>query len=149
MESSALEDFVVAADADQLRQVLWNLCLNAFQAMPEGGQLFLSTAAVPAPTAQGAARADRSDEGLSGGEGVGVPWVEVSVRDTGVGIDPEGQEQLFEPFFTTKAKGTGLGLATVHRIVEAHGGVLRVASEPGQGSVFGVSFPQAESMERE
>ena len=76
------------------------------------------------------------------------PWVEISIRDTGVGIDAEEQERIFEPFYTTKPKGTGLGLATVHRIVEAHGGSLRVASEPGEGTVFALAFPQFERMER-
>ena len=69
------------------------------------------------------------------------------MRDTGVGIDAEGQERIFEPFYTTKPTGTGLGLATVHRIVEAHGGVLRVESEPDQGTIVGVAFPRFAAIE--
>ncbi len=145
VEFTASQEFVVAADEDQLRQVLWNLCLNAFQAMPQGGRLVVSTQSVPAPATQGPSRPGRSDAGAGGG--TDSPWVEIAVCDTGVGIDAEAQEQIFDPFYTTKPKGTGLGLATVHRIVEAHGGVLRVESESGKGTLVGVAFPQFEAME--
>ena len=147
MESRALGDFVIAADADQFRQVLWNLCLNAFQAMPDGGRLILSTETVPPPQAvQAVSLPGRSERAYSDSDSV-LPWVEITVRDTGVGIDTEAQERIFEPFFTTKPKGTGLGLATVHRIVEAHGALLRVESRPGQGTVIGIAFPSFEALE--
>lgn len=147
MKSQVSRDFVISADADQLRQVLWNLCLNAFQAMPDGGRLLVAADSVPAPSTQGSSRPDRSEGGAGDDERVERPWVEITVSDSGVGIDRESQERIFEPFYTTKSKGTGLGLATVHRIVEAHGGILRVASEPGEGTAVGVAFPQFESME--
>jgi two-component system sensor histidine kinase PilS (NtrC family) len=142
IQSAALQDLVVAADADQLRQVLWNLSLNALQAMPEGGELLLSSEVVPPPIAQGSSQLSRKESGSAEEDLGNSAWVEICVRDTGVGIDAESQERIFEPFYTTKPKGTGLGLAMVHRIVEAHGGVLRVKSEPGQGTAVGVAFPR-------
>jgi signal transduction histidine kinase len=70
----------------------------------------------------------------------GFNGVEISVADTGVGIPPEACDRIFDPFFTTKEDGTGLGLATVHRIVEAHGGTLRVESAPGVGTTFWIQL---------
>jgi two-component system sensor histidine kinase AtoS len=70
--------------------------------------------------------------------------VEVTVADTGVGIAPEELERIFDPFFTTKPDGSGLGLATVHRIVEANRGSLRVESHVGEGTVLQVRFPRQE-----
>ncbi len=71
--------------------------------------------------------------------------VEVEIADRGSGIPDEILERVFEPFFTTKTKGTGLGLATVHRVVEAHGGQLLVKSRPGEGTSVGVMLPAAAS----
>ena len=152
IRSGALQDVAVAADADQLRQVLWNLSLNALQAMPEGGELVLSSRVVSTPVAQGSSQLDRREIGSAeedAGDRGESTWVEICVRDTGVGIDAEVQERIFEPFYTTKPKGTGLGLATVHRIVEAHGGVLKVKSEPGQGTEVAVAFPRFAALESE
>jgi two-component system sensor histidine kinase PilS (NtrC family) len=104
---------VARANPDQLRQVLWNLLRNAAEAQPADGVV-----RVTARTAPGDER-----------------WVEVTVADRGVGIPIEDQERVFEPFYTTKPKGTGLGLATVHRIVEAHGGRLSLTSRPGEGTM--------------
>ena len=131
----------VQADASQLRQLLWNLCLNAAQAMPSGGRL--SIEASP-PRAAGTTAQGRSSEDRNGAEEEGVPYVELAVIDTGVGIPPEALDRVFDPFFTTRREGSGLGLATVHRIVEAHGGSLRVESAPGMGTTFRLRWPQGQ-----
>jgi signal transduction histidine kinase len=131
-------DLAVRADAAQLRQLLWNLVLNAAQAMPEGGTLALRARAVDERGPQGAASEGRNEAS----EGHGS--VEIAVVDTGVGIPPEVMDRIFDPFFTTKREGTGLGLATVHRIVEGNGGTLRVESAVGSGTAFQVRLPRAE-----
>jgi two-component system sensor histidine kinase PilS (NtrC family) len=125
------------ADPTQIRQILWNLILNAVQAMPDGGCIRISVAGV-APESQEGASEGRNEEKE------GVDLVEVTVADTGVGIAPEVLERIFDPFFTTKPEGSGLGLATVHRIVEANGGSLRVESLVGEGTVLRVRFPRQE-----
>jgi signal transduction histidine kinase len=108
----------VRADRDQLRQVFWNLFLNAVQAMGEQGEL----------------RVDTQSEGSA---------VQISVQDTGPGISPETLGRLFEPFYTTRAGGTGLGLAIVRRILEEHNGEIRVDSEPDVGACFTLTLPAA------
>jgi two-component system sensor histidine kinase PilS (NtrC family) len=105
------------ADLNQVKQVLWNLLQNALEAMADGGTL-----TVRAAPAQG------------GG-------ATVEVADSGEGIAPEDLGRIFDPFFTTKRHGLGLGLATVHRVVEAHGGRVEVDSAPGCGSAFTVHLP--------
>jgi two-component system, NtrC family, sensor histidine kinase PilS len=105
-----------AVDAQQFRQILWNLCLNAVEAMPEGGELRVSVAA-------------RGET------------LEVAVSDTGDGIAAGDVAHVFEPFFSTKPEGTGLGLALVHRIVQDHGGEIDVRSSPGLGTTFTVTLP--------
>ena len=107
----------ILADPYQLGQVLENIILNAIQAMPEGGQLVV-TSEVP------------SSE-----------WVTVSFTDTGVGIPAENLARLFEPLFTTKAMGIGLGLAIVKTLIEGHGGTIQVQSEVKKGSTFTVRLP--------
>jgi two-component system sensor histidine kinase PilS (NtrC family) len=124
----------VRADAGQLRQLLWNLVLNAAQAMPGGGTVVLS--GHPADPPQEACGAGRN-EAQEGG------WVELAVRDGGAGIPADVLDRVFEPFFTTKAGGTGLGLATVHRIVAEHGGSIRVQSAEGKGTNVLVRLPGA------
>ncbi len=138
---SAVEPGLAAlADAAQLRQLIWNLCLNGVQAMPEGGELRVE--AYPAGIPQERAQAGRND-----GQEIPSAWVELCVADTGVGMSQHVRDHLFDPFFTTKPDGTGLGLATVHRIVESHGGVLRVESQPGAGTRFCILLARAkESM---
>jgi signal transduction histidine kinase len=108
---------VVMADHFQMEQLFLNLVLNAVQAMPEGGDLTLRT---------------RRRAGK----------VNISVRDSGIGIPEEVKERIFNPFFTTRevGEGTGLGLAVSDSIVAAHGGTMRVESTPGEGSVFLLSF---------
>jgi len=129
----------VRADPSQLRQVLWNLALNGCQAMPDGGRLRVEAEPARGGSSQEPSAADRNEQ-----EEQKDAWVEITVRDQGGGIPREAMEQLFEPFFTTKAEGTGLGLATVHRIVQEHGGDVRVESAAGQGTSFRVRLPGVE-----
>jgi signal transduction histidine kinase len=128
----------ISADPLLVHQILHNLVRNARDAMPEGGSLTLSTAAVRVDDA--AAR--QHEEARPGA------FVCLMVSDTGCGMTPETQARLFEPFFTTKAngKGTGLGLATVHGLVKQHAGWIQVQSDLGAGSHFTVFFPAAQPL---
>ena len=141
LEVTGPEGLEVAADRDQIKQVLWNLAINADQAMPKGGTLRLSVVPAEPGRAQdwhpGSRKEVLSDKTRHGGSG---PWVEITITDTGEGILPEDQARIFEPFFTTKAEGTGLGLATVHRVIEGHGGTIRVESQEG-GTTFRLRLP--------
>lgn len=123
----------VEADASQIEQVILNLCLNARDAMPQGGNLTIETR-----NAYFDEDGCRSHQECSPGH-----FVQLLVSDTGCGIRPEVKSHLFEPFFTTKepGKGTGLGLATVYGIVEQSGGFLTVYSEVGSGTTFTVNLP--------
>jgi two-component system sensor histidine kinase PilS (NtrC family) len=112
-------------DHNQMKQVFWNLAVNAFDAMPGGGRLRITT------------ERRRIDAGERRGE-----VVEIAFRDTGAGIAKEHLDKIFLPFFTTKRHGSGLGLAAVHRIVDQHGGWIRVESQAGQGSQFVVCLPR-------
>ena len=125
----------VAADSGQLEQVLMNLCVNARDAMPGGGELTIETR-VAAP---GERVATPGEQLPPEGEVVLV------VADTGCGMDPAVKERIFEPFFSTKgpSKGTGLGLATVYAIVKRHGGRIDVTSEVDGGTVCKVFLPAA------
>src|SRR6185295_10791240 len=114
----------VRADAEQLLQVFLNLSLNALQAMPGGGKLWISTA-LRRSTRRGAPAA----------------FMEVRFRDAGVGIPAGDLKNLFIPFFTTKEKGTGLGLPISQRIIENHGGTIEVRTRTGGGSTFIVLLP--------
>jgi two-component system cell cycle sensor histidine kinase/response regulator CckA len=131
----------VKADPAQIEQVLMNLCLNARDAMPQGGRLVIETEMVE----------------LDDSYCRFYPYVQtgryavVSVSDTGMGMDTETRERIFEPFFTTKerSKGTGMGLATAYGIVKQHGGFIHVYSEPGHGSLFRVYLPVLEGTQAE
>jgi len=109
-------------DRNQIKQVLINLVNNAMYAMPEGGSLILETS-----------RCERYARS----------WLQLQVRDTGVGIPVEHLERIFEPFFTTRGEkgGTGLGLSVTYGIVTDHGGMIEVESQPGKGSTFTVWLP--------
>lgn len=110
----------IQGDINQLQQCVINLIFNAIDAMPGGGELFISSAF------------DRSEG-----------QVTITVRDTGQGIAPENLEHIFEPFFTTKKEGygVGLGLSTVHGIIQRHNGIVEVKSHPGQGVAFIIKLP--------
>ncbi|HKA13641.1 MAG TPA: ATP-binding protein [Myxococcota bacterium] len=128
----------VHADPAQLRQVLWNLIVNAAQAMPEGGAVRIEARPRPARPPQGERSSGRMDEEKP-------VWAEITVMDQGPGIPRELVDRVFDPFFTTKAGGTGLGLAIVHRVVAEHRGVVRV--ERGEGAfrtAIRVSLPRSE-----
>jgi len=122
----------VAADRGQLDQVFMNLFINAWQAMPAGGDLFIESRNVTLE--------DEETEpfGIKAG-----PYAEIIVRDTGVGMDENTRLRIFEPFFTTKdvGSGTGLGLAFVYGVIKNHGGMVRIFSEKGKGSTFKIYFP--------
>lgn len=123
----------VRMDSGQVEQILMNLAINARDAMPEGGQLIIETELVHG------AESRESDRTRS--------FVELRVRDTGVGMSEEVRQRIFEPFFTTKGigEGTGLGLSTVYGIVQEAGGSTRCISEPGQGTTFVVRLPLVEA----
>jgi two-component system sensor histidine kinase PilS (NtrC family) len=109
-------------DPQQVRQALWNLCINAVQALPEGGEVRVSGRRVP-------------------GDGNGR--IEVAVADTGQGIAPADLPHIFEPFYSTKPEGSGLGLALVYRVIQDHGGHIEVRSQPGLGTTFTLALPAA------
>lgn len=131
----------VLGDVTHLHQVLLNLCVNARDAMPSGGALVIEAHAFEVDAAF-AAFVPQSKPGR---------YLQLVVRDTGVGIPPEIIDRIFDPFFTTKApeKGTGLGLSTVMGIVNSYGGFIRVSSEPGRGTRFEVYLPAASEVPTE
>jgi PAS domain S-box-containing protein len=123
----------VELDVEQMKQVLRNLFINAAEAMPEGGTIYVRTYLW-----------DRQFKMMFQGQERVLPpgkTVVVEVSDTGVGIPDEVKERIFNPFFTTKDTGTGLGLAIVHRIIEAHGGTISVRDRRGGGTTFTVKLP--------
>jgi two-component system cell cycle sensor histidine kinase/response regulator CckA len=125
----------VEVDRAQIEQVLLNLYVNAWQAMPSGGTLFLETKNVILD--ENYVKPFNAKPGN---------YVKISVTDTGVGMDENTQKRIFEPFFTTQkmGRGTGLGLATVYGIIKSHEGIINVYSEKGHGATFNVYLPASE-----
>lgn len=122
----------VLADCQQVQQVFLNVALNSIQAMPEGGTLTVTTSALShLPSAMPGASSATP----------GYGFVEVAISDTGAGISPENLKKVFRPFYTTKHRGTGLGLAICRRIVEQHGGTIRIESELGKGTTVRIALP--------
>jgi PAS domain S-box-containing protein len=122
----------IEADTGQIEQVLFNLYVNAWQAMPSGGSLYLETQNVKLDEQQ--CRTYNAKPG---------PYVKITVTDTGIGMDARTKKRIFEPFFTTKdvGKGTGLGLASAYGIISNHGGIINVYSEKGHGTTFTLYLP--------
>jgi signal transduction histidine kinase len=112
------------ADPQQLRQAIWNLCINAVQSMPQGGELRVGGRRQPSAR--------------------GAPELSLWVADSGRGISETDLPHIFEPFYSTKTQGSGLGLALVYRIVQDHGGSIDVRSWPGTGTTFTLSLPAVE-----
>ena len=112
---------LIYANSGQIRQVFLNIILNAIQAMPAGGELDISTGRWISEATEG---------------------VEITIRDTGVGIPKEEIADIFQPFFTTKEEGTGLGLAISFGIVKEHHGDIEVTSEVGRGTTFRIFLPE-------
>jgi two-component system sensor histidine kinase PilS (NtrC family) len=119
-------------DPDQMRQVFWNLLINAAQAIPDEGDIRIGI--------------ERTNNCLEGGIRL-IPeireneWIKIVITDSGTGISLPEKEKIFEPFYTTKEKGTGLGLSIVHKIIENHNGLIKVESDLGRGTTFCLLLP--------
>jgi len=113
---------VIQGDPQRIRQVFWNLLINACQAMPQGGEIIITA---------------RPFSGVHDD----MDWCEIIIADTGEGIARDDRDRIFNPFFTTKTGGTGLGLAIVYRIIQDHRGTITVESVPGKGTQFIIRLP--------
>ncbi|MCZ6747887.1 MAG: ATP-binding protein [SAR324 cluster bacterium] len=131
------EHSLVMGDPEQLKQVLNNLVMNAVQAMPEGGELTVTTRSLTIGDPRALARFGMEPSA----EAADPEFVEVAVRDTGCGIPKDIQRKIFDPFFTTKARGTGLGLAIVHHIIESHRATIDIESRPDEGTEIVMTYP--------
>jgi two-component system, cell cycle sensor histidine kinase and response regulator CckA len=127
--------FAVEADKGQIEQVLWNLYVNAADAMPGGGDFILKTFNTDHKNMKGRLYVPRPGK-----------YVMLTVTDTGIGMDKEIRQRIFDPFFTTKemGRGTGLGLASAYGIVKGHDGYIDVESRKGEGTTFSIYFPASE-----
>jgi two-component system, cell cycle sensor histidine kinase and response regulator CckA len=124
--------FPIEGDLGQIEQVLMNLFVNAADAMPQGGDIFLKTINIPYGDIRGKLYNPKPGD-----------YVLLTVTDTGIGMDPKTLDRIFEPFFTTKelGRGTGLGLASVYGIIKGHAGYVDVESEEGRGTIFKIYLP--------
>lgn len=127
--------WAVDVDQGQIEQVLFNLYVNAWQAMPGGGELYLETENVT--LSKKFVRPFQVEPGI---------YVKMSITDTGIGMDEKTQQRIFDPFFTTKdmGRGTGLGLASAYGIITNHGGIIEVFSKKGEGTAFTIYLPVSE-----
>jgi CheY-like chemotaxis protein len=127
--------WTVEVDQGQLDQVLLNLYVNASQAMPGGGHLYIET--------QNVMLSNKDVEPYQNKPG---NYVKLAVRDTGLGMDEKTKQRIFDPFFTTKemGRGTGLGLASAYGIIKSHGGIINANSKKGEGSTFNIYLPSSE-----
>jgi len=138
----------VLADAEQLHRSFANIVLNAIEAMPTGGELMLFCRPVPkalldfTPPGNGGTSHD-APEGPTVALDLYATDVEVVFKDSGMGIPTAQLDEVFTPFWTTKPKGTGLGLALTHKIIEEHRGTIHLTSEVGHGTVVTVRLPSA------
>jgi CheY-like chemotaxis protein len=132
--------FAIDADPSQIEQVLLNLCVNATDAMPDGGDLIVRTT-----------NTDNRKMKSSLYDPKPGKYVQLTVTDTGMGMDKKTAEHIFDPFFTTKdrGRGTGLGLASAYGIVKAHGGYIDVKSKQGHGTTFSICLPASENRVRQ
>jgi len=121
----------IFADPGYVDRILTNLVINAKDAMSEGGRITISTDLIQFDPAV-----------PNSGQIENIPYLHLKVSDTGMGMDEATRQHAFEPFFTTKPKGTGLGLATVHKILEIHDAKIFVESHEGQGTEFTIQFHQ-------
>jgi CheY-like chemotaxis protein len=130
----ATDIWTVEVDRGQIDQALLNLYVNAWQAMPHGGDLYLKTENVVLDAEFVNSKPYKVEPG---------DYIKITVTDTGIGIDRETRERIFEPFFTTKemGRGTGLGLASVYGVIKNHGGYINVYSEIDQGTAFTIYLP--------
>jgi signal transduction histidine kinase len=127
----ATDLWTVEADRGQIEQTLLNIYVNAWQAMPGGGDLYIQTENL------------RSEKGEP-------PFVKITVIDTGVGMDRATQERIFEPFFSTKKDGgIGLGLSSAYGIVKSHGGIIEVSSVEGKGTTFTIHLPASREIPKD
>lgn len=132
----------IEADPDQIRQVVWNVTLNALKAMPGGGVLSLRIHVEPGPPP------GHEDAQSPNPVDAQRPWVVVTVADSGCGIADEHLHDIFDPFVSYRDDGTGLGLSIVHQLVRLHRGEVRIRSRLGEGTVVALHFPCAEEAER-
>jgi signal transduction histidine kinase len=116
-----------------MKQVFWNLLINAVQAMSNGGEIRIDLEKQSGTTWEPGFPLPAQKRGKE--------WVRVSITDSGSGISSEEREKIFEPFFTTKETGTGLGLSIVHKIIENHNGMIQVKSDVAKGSTFTIFLP--------
>lgn len=134
METDLNGSIMLEADPNQIKQVLWNLFMNAHQAMSMGGRLSIATKTLSAAEIKGARQ--------SIGGGTEVPqWIQLTVTDTGCGIEDAYVDKVFDPFFTTKPRGSGLGLAIVYSIVESYRGLVSLKSQRDHGTTFTILLP--------